>query len=57
MLSNESPLAKVGMVVEVCDANLNTPVVLVVNLNMPVHPNRAHVMGAVEQRGVVPLRF
>lgn len=48
MLSDESPLGVVHPVVEVGYANLNAPVVLVVNLDMPMHPNWAHMMSAMK---------
>lgn len=50
VLNDESPLAEVQPVVEVGDADFNAPVVLVVHLDMPVHTNGAHMVGAVEQR-------
>ena len=56
VLNNKSPLAEVHAIVEVGDADFNTPVVLIVNLDVPVHTNWAHMVGAVEQRRVIFLR-
>lgn len=53
MLDNEGPLGVVQSVVEVGDGNLSAPVVLVVDLHMPVHTNGAHVVGALQQWSIV----
>ena len=53
MLDDEGPLRVVQPVVEVCDGDLDAPVVLVVDLDVPVHADGAHVVGALQKRGVV----
>ena len=53
MLDDESLLHVVQPAVEVCDGDLHSPVVLVVDLHVPVHADGAHVVGALQQRGVV----
>jgi hypothetical protein len=56
MLHNKTPKRVVHPVVEVCNGNLHTPVVLIVELHMPVHSDRAHVVRALQQRTIVFLR-
>lgn len=53
MLNNKGPQCVVQPVVEVGYGDLHTPVVLIVDLQMPVHPNRAHVVRALQQRYVI----
>lgn len=48
MLHDEVPLRVVHPVVKVCDGDLDSPVGLVVELNMPVDPGRAHVACALD---------
>lgn len=56
MLDYEGPLSVVQAIVEVCNGYLDAPVLLVVELDMPVHANRAHVVGALQERRIVFLR-
>lgn len=56
VLKDERPLGVVHAVVEVGDRDLGTPVLLVVDLYVPVHADRAHVVGALQQGCVVLLR-
>lgn len=49
MLCYEGPLRVIHAVIEVCYSDLGSPVILVVQLDMPVHPYRAHVACALEQ--------
>lgn len=56
MLNSQCPKRVVQPIVEVCDGDLHPPIVLVVDLHMPVDSNRAHVVGALQQRGVALLR-
>lgn len=56
VLHDQSPLGVVQAVVEVGDGDLGTPVVLVVELYVPVHADRAHMVGALQQGRVVLLR-
>ena len=53
VLDNERPKWIVHSVVEVCDSNLHPPIFLVILLYVPVNSNRAHVMCAMQQRGIV----
>lgn len=53
VLYNETPKCVVYPIVEVCNGNLHSPVVFIVDLHMPVHPNRAHVVCALQQGRVV----
>lgn len=50
VLNHERPLGVVHAVIEVGDCNLGTPVLLVVDLYMPVDTDRAHVVCALQQR-------
>ncbi|BAS84703.1 Os03g0416250 [Oryza sativa Japonica Group] len=56
VLGDERPLGVVHAVVEVCDGDLGAPVVLVVELDVPVHADRAHVRRALQQRRPVLAR-
>ena len=56
MLNSQCPKRVVQPVVEVCDGDLHPPIVLVVDLHMPVDSNRAHVVRALQQRSTVLLR-
>lgn len=47
VLNDESPLRVVHPVVEVSNGDLCPPVVLVVHLYVPVHPNGAHMVSAL----------
>ena len=40
-------------VIEVCDGYLHAPILFVVSFNVPVDSNGAHVVCALQQRGVV----
>ena len=53
MLNDESPLRVVHPVIEVSDCYLCPPVIPVVDLHMPVHPYRAHVVRALQQRCII----
>lgn len=48
MLKNESPLCEIPLVVEIGYGNLCKPMLLVVSLHMPVHPDRARVVCTAE---------
>jgi hypothetical protein len=50
VLRNEIPLGVVHSVVEVCHRDLDPPVLLVVNLDVPVDSYWAHVRSALDQR-------
>lgn len=56
MLDHERPLGVVQAIVEVGDGDLGSPVVLVVELDVPVDADGTHVMRALQQRRVVLLR-
>lgn len=47
MLDYERPKCVVHPIIEVCDCNLDAPVVLVVELHMPVYSDWAHVVRAL----------
>lgn len=49
MLSHYIPLCIVHSVVEIRDGYLDTPVIFVVEFNMPVHSNWTHVRCALHQ--------
>ena len=53
MLSHQGPLRVIHPVVEVGDGDLGTPVVLVVELDMPMYSNWTHVASALQQRCIV----
>lgn len=53
VLDNKRPKWIVHSVVEVCDGDLHPPIFLVILLYVPVNSNRAHVMCAMQQRGIV----
>lgn len=53
MLGNKRPLRVVRSIVEICDGDLNSPILLVVELDMPMNSNWAHVLCALKQWGVV----
>lgn len=53
MLKNESPLCEIPLVVEIGYGNLCKPMLLVVSLHMPVHPDRAHVLCALQKWHIV----
>lgn len=44
MLNCETPERVVHPVVEVCNGNLHAPVFFVIDLDMPVHSHRAHMV-------------
>lgn len=53
MLYNETPECVIHPIVKVCNGNLHTPIVFIVELHMPVHADGAHVVCALQQRRVV----
>lgn len=53
VLDNERPKRIVHSVVEVCDGDLHPPIFFVILLYVPVNSNGAHVMCAMQQRGIV----
>lgn len=53
MLNNEVPLGVVHSVIEICNCNLHPPVVLVVELNMPMDTNWAHMTGTLNERLII----
>lgn len=52
VLHDQVPVAVVLHLVVVVDRQLHTPVLPVVRLHVPVHADRAHVLGAPDDRGV-----
>lgn len=56
MLHHKGPLSVVQPVIKVGDSNLHTPIILVVELHMPVHTYRAHMMRALQQWCIILLR-
>jgi hypothetical protein len=55
MLYCKSPKRIVQSVIEICHCHLNSPIVLIVSLHMPVYPDRAHMMSTLKQWFIVPL--
>jgi len=55
MLNSKSPEGVIHPVVEICYGNLNSPIVLIVELHVPVYPYWAHMMSALKQWFVVSL--
>lgn len=49
MLSNYVPQGIVHLVIKVCDGDLHSPVILVIELNMPVNSDGAHMARALDQ--------
>nr|GMD37513.1 Os03g0416250 [Ipomoea batatas] len=49
VLSHKSPLGVVHLVVEVGDSDLHSPIILVIDLHMPMHSYRAHMLSALQQ--------
>lgn len=47
MLNDKRPLCVINLVVEISNGHLYTPILLVVELHMPMHPDGAHVLRAV----------
>jgi len=47
MLSDKCPLCVVQAVVEIGDGNFHSPILLVVQLHMPMHTDRAIVFRAL----------
>jgi len=47
MLNSKRPEGVIHPVIEVCNGYLDSPIVLIVNLDMPVNPDRTHVMSAL----------
>lgn len=47
MLNDKRPLCVINLVVEISNGHLYTPIILVVELHMPMHPDGAHVLRAV----------
>lgn len=53
MLSNKCPLCIIVAVVKIRHSNLNTPILLVIDLDMPMNSNWAHVLCALKQWGII----
>ena len=53
MLDSKSPEGIVHPVIEICYGDLDSPIVLIVELHMPVYPDWAHMMSALQQRFIV----
>ena len=53
MLNSKRPEGVIHSVIEVCYSNLDSPIVLVVSLYMPVDPDWTHVMSALQQWFIV----
>lgn len=47
MLNDKRPLCVINLVVEISNGHLYTPILLVVELHMPMHPDGAHVLRAM----------
>jgi hypothetical protein len=54
MLCDQVPLRVIHAEVEVCDSDFHSPVLLVVELHMPVNSYRAHVGSALDKRLASP---
>lgn len=52
VLHNQIPLCIIQSIVEVCNCDFDTPIVLVVDLDMPMNSNRAHVIRTLDQRRI-----
>lgn len=48
MLCHKCPMCMVLPVIEVSDSNFDSPIILVIELYMPMHTYWAHVMGALQ---------
>lgn len=48
MLSHEGPLRIVHSIIEISNGNFDAPVILVVDLNMPMHAYWAHMVCALQ---------
>lgn len=55
MLYSKSPKRIIQSIIEICNSNLDSPIVLIVSLHMPVYPNGAHMMGTLQQWFIVSL--
>ena len=53
MLNSKRPKGVIHSVIEVCYGNLDSPIVLIVSLHMPVDPDWTHVMSALQQWFIV----
>ena len=53
MLSNKRPLCIVHLVVEIGDGHFHSPILLVIELHMPMHTNWAHVLCALYDFGIL----
>lgn len=49
VLNNKIPVRVIHPVVEIGDGDLHTPILPVIDLNMPVHLDRAHMFCALQQ--------
>lgn len=47
MLNDEIPLSIVPCIVEISDCDLHTPILFVVEFDMPVDSDRAHMFGTL----------
>lgn len=47
MLHNQVPLGEVHSIVEICDGDLHSPVLLVIELDVPMDTDWAHMAGAL----------
>lgn len=50
MLDDQVPLAVIHLVIKICYCDLGSPVFLVVELDMPMNSNRAHMRSALDDR-------
>lgn len=55
MLNNYVPLGIVHLEIKVCDGDLHPPVILVIELNVPVNSDRAHMARTLDQGGIAIL--
>ena len=55
MLDSKSPEGVIHSVIEIRYSDLDSPIVLIVELHMPVYPDWAHMMSALQQLFIVSL--
>ena len=56
MLSYKCPLFVFGTVIEVCDADFHTPILVVVCFNVPMNSDWTHVMCTLHKGIIINLR-
>jgi len=53
MLSNNIPITVIHYVIKVCDSDFHSPILFVVELDMPMYSNWAHVRSALYERSCI----